>query len=120
MFSSRTARCIQSIAIVLLIFTGYTLPCGPDVRVGRRRNRTKKATPFVYKQHVPSVSEFAYGASEPADGAIHRDDPRFQDLVENHNTDIIFRDEERDGSDRIMTQVKTFIFILQDFFSYSK
>jgi hypothetical protein len=51
------------------------------------------------------VSEFAYGASEPADGAIHRDDPRFQDLVENHNTDIIFRDEERDGSDRIMTQV---------------
>lgn len=109
MFPSRTLRYIQSIAIVILLLTGFTSPCGPDVgRVGKRRNRAKKATPFVYKQHVPSVSEFAYGASEPADGAIHRDDPRFKDLVENHNTDIIFRDEERDGSDRIMTQVRIF------------
>lgn len=103
MFSSRTKRSIHSVAIVILIFTGYTTPCGPDFKPGKGKSR-RKATPFVYKQHFPNISEFAYGASEPPNGAISRGGPGFEDLVENHSPDIIFRDEERDGSDRIMTQ----------------
>ena len=64
--------------------------------------------PFVYKEHEPKLSETTLGASGQPEGAIHRGDPRFKDLVENHSTDIIFRDEERDGSDRIMSKVSQF------------
>ena len=78
--------------------------CGPGRgRAGSRRHRKK--TPLVYRQHVPNVAENTLGASGLPEGAFRRSDKRFQDLVENRNPDIIFRDEEKTGADRMMTQV---------------
>ncbi len=94
---------------IFLILTGPTLPCGPGRQRGNSR-RHRKMTPLVFKQHVPNVSENTLGASGLAEGALPRDNPGFKDLVVNYNPDIIFKDEEGTGADRIMTQVRMLYF----------
>lgn len=94
---------------VLMLMTMFVLAsivraCGPGRGIGGPR-RSRKISALVFKQHVPNVSENTLGAAGLQEGAISRDDPKFQDLVPNYKEDIIFKDEEGTGADRVMSQV---------------
>ena len=57
---------------------------------------------LIQGQHVPATSEAT--ACGPMSRKIRRDDPNFLALlVSNNNRDIVFKDEERTGADRMMT-----------------
>ncbi|XP_029673657.1 protein hedgehog-like [Formica exsecta] len=112
--------CVSLFQVLLLIlglwlplFENGALACGPG-RGGGRRPVVRKLTPLVFKQHVPNVSENTLPASGLNEGKISRDDTKFRNLVPNYNTDIIFKDEEGTGADRLMTQVNT-RFLLREY-----
>ncbi len=97
---------IFPIIIAIMLLLDVTHACGPG-RGGGRRRSPRKLTPLVFKQHVPNVSENTLGASGLNEGKVSRDHQRFKELVPNYNSDIIFKDEEGTGADRLMTQVFT-------------
>lgn len=102
-------RAIMSTLFILVLFSIFTsvMPCGPGRGIGGPR-RSRKITPLVFKQHVPNVSENTLGASGLREGKITRNHEKFKDLETNYNEDIIFKDEEGTGADRVMTQVSQY------------
>lgn len=82
------------------------LACGPGRGIGRR-GHPRKLTPLVFKQHEPNSPEHSPRSSGPSEGRVGRNDSRFPELEPNYSVDIVFRDEEGSGADRLMTGVSS-------------
>lgn len=95
---------VQVLVIMHSFFTSLANACGAG-RGPIRRRGPRKILPLIYKQHEPNFSERSLAAAGLPDGAISREDKEFRKLVPNYNPDIIFKDEEGTGADRIMTKV---------------
>ena len=57
-------------------------------------------------QHVTNTAETSLAASGPAEGSVERDTDSFHRLlVVNDNRDVMFKNDERNGDDLIMSAV---------------
>lgn len=103
MYALRVRACCVLFVMATLMHS--TDACGPGRGIGGGR-RVPQIPVLVFKQHVPNMDENTIGASGKAEGLITRYDRKFRDLVPNYNSDIVFKDEEGTGADRLMSQVR--------------
>nr|BAF56915.1 sonic hedgehog protein [Polypterus bichir] len=86
---------------VFLVHSGVT--CGPGR--GFEKGGTPKSSPRQpISSLFPMCAEKTLGASGRYEGKITRKSERFKELTPNYKPDIIFKDEENTGADRLMTQ----------------
>ncbi|XP_056158139.1 desert hedgehog protein [Lampris incognitus] len=97
------ARLVRLGLLAVCTCTWLVQGCGPGPGYGIR-SRPRKLVAMHYKQFVPNFSESNLGASGRAEGKITRNSERFNELVCNYNTDIVFKDEENTNADRFMTK----------------
>lgn len=98
-------KCLHTMLTILLV-SAYVRACGPGRGIGGPR-RSQKISALVFKQHVPNVNESTLGAAGLYEGKISRNDSKFQQLVPNYKEEIVFKDEEGTGADRVMSQVRS-------------
>ena len=68
--------------------------------------------------YIPDLPEISLQASGPAKEKITRNSPEFEKLKPCYNGDIIFKDEERTGEDRMMTKVERLSFVYIIYFTF--
>lgn len=98
--------------VVLGDLLNFSYSCGGN-SYHRRRNRDK--TPLQLKQRVPNVAEFSNAASGAPLGKIKHPRGKNSSLVPCYNTNVVFKDDEGTGADRLMSRVSFFSFCLHSF-----
>ncbi|XP_022784474.1 sonic hedgehog protein-like isoform X1 [Stylophora pistillata] len=83
-----------TLAIISFV-CGSLLACGP----GPTGTNTRSRTPMKFRQRIPDVEETSIQASGEYVGRVKR-----SELEENFNTDIVFKNDEKNEDDRRMTK----------------
>uniref|UniRef100_H2ZHI5 Hedgehog protein n=1 Tax=Ciona savignyi TaxID=51511 RepID=H2ZHI5_CIOSA len=96
-------RKLYILFLLSVFFVCIAMSCGPGPRHGTRPSE-RILRPLLRQQYVPHLSEGTVGASGPSEGRIYRNTPKYRKLERNYNPDILFREDEEDGSARIMTK----------------
>lgn len=114
----KTANCTFLCRLMILLLVVHfrpSLSCGSNIYDKRRPRK-----PLMLGQKLPDVPENSQQASGPAKGKITRNSPEFNKLRPNYNNEIIFKDEEGTGADRLMSKVRILLFVYILYLSFHR